>query len=128
MAQRKRILLVDDEKSISLVLRTVISELGFDVRAVYSGEEALDTLKEWEADLIITDIKMPGMDGFDLIQKLQKDVKYAKLNFVILTAFNDRDAIEKAKKEFGIEYYITKPFDLSNLEVAVQDIMKAISI
>lgn len=127
LTQSKRILLVEDEQSIALVLKGVITALGYDVRVAYSGEEALDTLKELEVDLVITDIKMPGMDGFELIETLQEDAKYARMNFVILTAFNDQEAIAKAKKDYGIEYYITKPFDLRNLEAAVVDIMKSLS-
>lgn len=128
MARRKRVLLVDDEQSIALVLRGVIEDLGYEVRAAYSGEEALEILKGWNVDLLITDIKMPEMDGFELLRTLQKDDKNAGMKYVILTAYNDIQAIQKAKKEFGIEYYITKPFDLNTLEAAVDNLMKAIPV
>lgn len=128
LARRKRVLLVDDEQSIALVLRGVIEDLGYEARAAYSGEEALEILKGWNVDLLITDIKMPEMDGFELLRTLQKDDKNAGMKYVILTAYNDIQAIQKAKKEFGIEYYITKPFDLNTLEAAVDNLMKAIPV
>lgn len=106
----------------------MIEDLGYEVRAAYSGEEALEILKGWNVDLLITDIKMPEMDGFELLRTLQKDVKNAGMKYVILTAYNDLQAIQKAKKEFGVEYYITKPFDLTTLEAAVDNLMKAIPV
>ncbi len=125
MTQGNRILLVDDEKSIALVLKGVIRDLGYDVVIAYSGEEALETLKNSAFDLMITDIKMPGMDGFDLLHIVQDAPKYAEMKLAILTAFNDRQAIERSKKEFGIKYYITKPFDLKQIESAIMDIMRS---
>ncbi|HEY4644577.1 MAG TPA: response regulator [Bacteroidota bacterium] len=127
MAQRKKILLVDDELSIALVLKGVITDQGYNVEVAHSGEEALEALKKSDPDLLITDIKMPGMDGFELIRTLQNDPKHKNLKYVILTAFNDQEAIAKAKKDFGIEYYIVKPFDLADVEAAVAEIMQKIS-
>ncbi len=127
LTEKKRILLVEDEQSIALVLRGVLREQGYAVRVAFSAEEALETLKNWEPDLLMADIKLPGMDGFSLIQTMKDDPKHSNVQYVIVTAFNDRVAVDRAKNEFGIEYYITKPFELAVVENAVSEIMNKLS-
>ena len=127
LTQKKRIFLIEDEQSIALVLKGVFGERGYDVRVAFSAEEALETLKNWEPELVMVDIKLPGMDGFSLIQTMKDDPKHSNVQYVVVTAFNDRVAIDRAKSEFGIEHYITKPFDLAVVEKAVSEIMNKLS-
>lgn len=127
LTQQKRILLVEDEESIALVLQGVLGEQGYAVRVAFSAEEALETLKNWEPDLAMADIKLPGMDGFSLIQTMKDDPKHSNVQYAVITALTDKVAIDRAKNELGIEYYITKPFDLAVVEDVVSKIMKKLS-
>ena len=63
---KRRILVVDDEQQITRVLRTSLSAQGYDVRVANDGEMALEILKDWTPDLVVTDLYMPRMDGFEL--------------------------------------------------------------
>src|SRR5438128_11201504 len=71
MAEHKRILVVDDEPQITRVLRTSLSSHGYDIRVANDGETALEIMKDWPPDLVITDLSMPNMDGLELCRRLR---------------------------------------------------------
>src|SRR5438105_10730263 len=71
MSEHKRILVVDDEPQITRVLRTSLSSQGYDIRVANNGETALEILKDWTPDLVITDLFMPNMDGLELCRRLR---------------------------------------------------------
>ena len=72
MDVRKRILIVDDEQEITLVLRSGLTKHGYDVRVAGEGEAALDLFHAWTPDLVITDLSMPNMNGLKLCQRLRE--------------------------------------------------------
>src|SRR5271165_3003246 len=71
MNDHRRILLVDDEPQITRVLRTSLSSQGYDLRVANDGETALEIMKDWQPDLVITDLSMPNMDGLELCRRLR---------------------------------------------------------
>ena len=71
MADRPHILVVDDEPQITRVLRTSLSAQGYDIRIANSGEMALEIMKDWSPNLIITDLSMPTVDGIELCRKVR---------------------------------------------------------
>jgi two-component system KDP operon response regulator KdpE len=71
MPERKHILVVDDESQITRVLRTTLSSHGYDIRVANDGETALEIMKDWTPDLVITDLAMPNMDGLELCRRLR---------------------------------------------------------
>jgi two-component system KDP operon response regulator KdpE len=71
VTDHRRILVVDDEPQITRVLRTSLSSQGYDIRVANDGETALEILKDWTPDLVITDLSMPNMDGLELCQRLR---------------------------------------------------------
>ncbi len=111
------ILVVDDEPSIRKVLATQLRRDGHDVRAAASGEEALDSLSEASADVVITDLKMPGIDGLALLDAINEH--HAGTPVILITAFGTvNDAVEALKR--GAYDFIAKPFDLEELRHTVQ--------
>src|SRR5579884_2062216 len=72
MADRHRILIVDDEPQITRVLRTSLTSRGYDVRVAADGESAMDTFQDWRPDLVITDLSMPNMDGIELCRRVRQ--------------------------------------------------------
>src|SRR3954470_5384331 len=69
--QRRHILVVDDEPQITRVLRTSLSSQGYDIRVANDGETALEIMKDWTPDMVITDLAMPNMDGLELCRRLR---------------------------------------------------------
>ncbi len=102
------ILVVDDEKNYLLVLKELLVEEGYEVLTAQSGADALAILNETELDLVVTDMKMPGMSGLELLEKSKQ--RDPQLPVVMMTAFGTVEkAVEAMKK--GAFDYISKPFD-----------------
>lgn len=114
------ILLVDDEPNYLIVLSELLKEEGFETITANNGQKALEIIKETDLDLIITDMKMPGMDGFALLQETKS--LNSHLPVIMITAFGE---VEKAVKamQTGAFTYLTKPFNNDEL---VASIIKAI--
>ena len=113
----RRILVVDDEEDIRLVLGQILETQGFEVHTAENGAVAYDKIGEETYDLMVLDVMMPVMDGFQLLEKLDPAVK-EKLPIVVLTAkASDVDVMKGYS--IGASYYITKPFDNVSLLNAI---------
>lgn len=111
-----RLLLVDDEEGITGALKDFFQQRGFLVETANSGEDAIEIVKKTKIDIMFLDMKMRGMDGLEVLEKIKhinKDIKV-----IMLTILEDEGIIDKAKK-LGAEEYITKPFRLDYLEEVV---------
>ena len=115
------ILVVDDEKNYLLVLETLLGGEGYQVLTASSGEEALRVLGEDEADLLITDMKMPGLDGVDLLASIKE--QQPDLPVIMMTAFGTVDkAVEAMKK--GAFDYLSKPFENDQMLLTIGRALK----
>ena len=72
MTDRRHILVVDDEPQITRVLRTALTAHGYDVRVAHDGESALELMKDWHPDLVVTDLAMPNIDGVELCRQIRR--------------------------------------------------------
>ena len=122
MTQRKTILFVEDEDELLATVGLVLREKGYDVVAVKSAEDALKLLKKTSPDLILADIKLPGIDGLDFFQLVRRDEQTKRTPFIFLTAFNNLAAAVNAKKQ-GAADYITKPFEVEHLVERVRELL-----
>lgn len=107
----KTILVVDDEASIRSLLRQEISELGYDIKEAVNGEEALDSIRSLQPDLIILDVMMPKMNGFDVAAIVKNDPLTKDIPIIIVSIVDDRQRIN----QLGIDRYLTKPIDMGLL-------------
>jgi two-component system, NtrC family, response regulator len=108
------VLIVDDERNYTLILAAVLEDAGFEALTANSGPEALDALRGAEVDLVVTDMKMPGMDGIALLEHV-KEID-AELPVIMMTAYGTVEkAVEAMRK--GAYNYILKPFDNESLVV-----------
>ncbi|MBD3225381.1 MAG: response regulator [Caldithrix sp.] len=116
----KRVLIVDDEETLtfSLYQSFIRSEQDFEVITANSGEEALDKAEGKKLDLVITDIFMPGIDGFQLIKQLKNITP--NTGFFVITAYGNDEYRDKADR-FGALEYIEKPFDIKAFRQKVLD-------
>jgi signal transduction histidine kinase len=114
---KNEILLVDDEKDIREILCLALVDMGYTVRQAKNGVEALRIFNETQPPLVLTDIKMPGMDGIDLLQKIKR--VNPEVEVVMITGHGDMDLAIKSLK-FEATDFITKPINVDALEISLQ--------
>jgi two-component system KDP operon response regulator KdpE len=116
MTEHKHILVVDDESQITRVLRTSLSSHGYDIRAANDGETALEIMKDWTPDLVITDLAMPNMDGLELCRQLRTRTKVP----IIVLSVRGEERTKVKALDAGADDYVTKPFGMEELLARVR--------
>jgi two-component system chemotaxis response regulator CheY len=116
----KRILTIDDSKTMRDMLMITLVDAGYDVLQAVDGEDGLDVLSREQVDLVITDINMPKMDGYEVIRRVRANPAYQKLPVLVLTTEGEVDKRAIAK-EAGATGWMVKPFDPERL---IQTVMK----
>ena len=126
-ARRKRVLVVDDSITVREAERQMLAHRGYAVDIAVDGMDGLNALRRGHFDLVITDIDMPRLNGFELIRSIRKDQKLSQVP-VIIVSYKDRDEDRKLGLEVGASYYLTKAsFHDERLLDAVQDLIGAAS-
>lgn len=121
---KEKILIVDDDETMVNLLATILEIEGYTVRKALDGEAALKIISEEIPDLVLLDIMMPGVDGFEVLASLRNDPRTEELPVIMLTArSDDRDIFEGWKK--GADEYVTKPFDPKRLLDTIGNVLKA---
>ena len=118
----QRILVVDDEPNIVLSLEFLMSQAGFEVRTVGDGEAALEALAQAPADLVLLDINLPGISGYEVCQEIRANPRWAGIKVVMLTAMGREMEREKGVA-MGADDYITKPFSTRDLVAKIEQIL-----
>jgi PAS domain S-box-containing protein len=118
-AQRQKILLVDDDQGIRMICRDVLEGHGFVVREADDGEHGVVEARRFKPDLVLVDVMMPGMDGFQLAQRLRGERETALTPIIFLTARGQTADKVRAFK-LGAEDYLVKPFDSAELVARVE--------
>src|SRR5207247_8864612 len=107
-AGKPHILVVDDEPNVRKVLGAMLEQAGYLTTRAAGADEALDLVRAQDPDLVITDLKMPGMDGLELLRRLKEG--FPEIPVVVLTAHGTVEAAVEAMKEGALDF-LTKPFD-----------------
>ncbi len=107
---KKQILIVDDEPAWTKVLSVLLRREGYKVLEATSGREALKTLTGLRPDLILSDVRMPDMNGFDFLDEVRRTARNSNTPVVFLTGIDDYDA-KKVARDLGATDYLIKPFD-----------------
>jgi two-component system, OmpR family, KDP operon response regulator KdpE len=116
MPDPAHILVVDDEPQITRVLRTSLSAQGYDIRIANSGEMALEIMKDWSPNLIITDLSMPSVDGVQLTRQVRA---ISQIPIVVLSV-RDKEQQKVEALDAGADDYVTKPFGMNELLARVR--------
>lgn len=120
MSQKNNILVVDDEEALRSVLCAELEGEGYQVASAIDGQDAIDIISKKEFDLVLLDIKMPNIDGFEVLKFIKE--KRPQTKVVMLTGFADlKNAIES--KKLGAEDFVSKPYDLVDLLTTVERVL-----
>ena len=114
---KNQILLVDDEEDIRDVLHLSLSDMGYEVCEAENGDEALRIFKETQPPIVLTDLKMPNMDGIELLQKIKRENPETEV--IMITGHGDMDLAIRSLKYKATEF-ITKPINVDGLEIALR--------
>lgn len=112
--EKKKILLIEDDKNLLLNVKNFLEEEGFQLKTAMNGKNGLDTAKEWKPDLIICDINIPLKNGYQVLAELSKEKPTKTIPFIFLTARIEKEDLRKGM-QLGADDYIFKPFDLDDL-------------
>jgi len=125
MDKPAKILTVDDEEKIRKILGTFLEQKGYEVTAAENGAAALDAVERHSPDIVLTDVQMPEMDGFELCRQLKR--KYDFLPVLMITSFQDRDSRLTGIK-CGADDFLAKPIDFLELELKVKNFLRTKSL
>jgi CheY-like chemotaxis protein len=118
----KTVLFIDDEPSWLEVIRLSLKDGPFSVITAEGGEVALKTLKKQAPDLIMSDVRMPNINGFDLFEEVKKDPRLKAVPYVFMSSIDDFDA-KRMAKTLGADGYIEKPFDSEQIKTIIIDLL-----
>jgi DNA-binding response OmpR family regulator len=117
---KKRILLVEDDRNLSRVLTESLTYYGFDVESVDDGDLAVERFRAFRPDLVLLDVMLPGLNGFDLCGRIRRD---GKTSIIMLTA-RDQKPDKILALNLGADDYVTKPFDFDELHARVNAVLR----
>lgn len=120
MSDKGHILVVDDEDALRTVLSSELESEGYEVDMAADGDEAIDIVQKKQFNLVLLDIKMPRVDGFEVLKFIKE--KYPHVKVIMLTGFADlKNAIES--KKLGAEDFVSKPYDLVDLLTTIERVL-----
>ena len=117
-----RILIVDDEPNIVLALELLMKREGYEIRTVGDGERAVEAAGTFRPDLILLDVMMPRMDGYEVCQRIRADASLKDIAIVMLTA-KGREVEREKGLALGADLYITKPFSTREVVIKVKEVL-----
>jgi signal transduction histidine kinase len=122
-----RILVVDDQDDNVALLDAILDARGFQVLPAYDGPTGLSIAAESHPDLILLDLAMPGMDGFEVLERLRRNPRTARIPVIILTANRKEAAMVAKGLELGASEYLTKPIQMDELVVRIRNTLRLAS-
>nr|WP_209853242.1 response regulator [Paenibacillus sediminis] len=114
--ERKKVLIVDDQNGIRILLMEVFNSEGYNTFQAANGKIALEIVKNESPDLVLLDMKIPGMDGLEILKHIK--AMNPNIKVIMMTAYGELDMIKEAT-ELGALMHFTKPFDIDEMRVAV---------
>jgi two-component system response regulator (stage 0 sporulation protein F) len=114
---KEKILIVDDQFGIRILLNEVFQKEGYETFQAANGVQALDILQKHTPDLVLLDMKIPGMDGIEILKRMKRIDP--EIRVIIMTAYGELDMIQEAK-DLGAITHFAKPFDIDDIRAAVK--------
>ena len=118
-----KVLLADDEEDVKIVLRMFLESKGFEVCTAYDGLDAIDQAKRERPNVILLDVMMPVIDGFEVCKKLKSMPETAKIPVLMLSASSHAESVQKGL-DVGAVDYLVKPFEPEHLEKLLRKVVQ----
>jgi len=118
----KKILVMEDEPDALMMLSMALKSSGYIVFGAPNGEEGLKIFREEKPDMVILDVVMPGMDGWEVLQKIKAGFKSKRVPVIMLTGKSE-DADKVKGYDYGADFYVTKPYNIQKLLPVIRDII-----
>ncbi|PYZ92472.1 two-component system response regulator [Salipaludibacillus keqinensis] len=119
----EKLLIVDDQFGIRVLLKEVFEKDGYETYDASNGVQALSIIEEHNPDLVLLDMKIPGMDGLEILREIRK--KELTTNVIMMTAYGELEMINEAKKLGAIAHF-AKPFDIDEVRNKIRDFFQSI--
>ena len=120
----KKVLIVDDEPNIVISLEFLMNQAGYQVEIARNGEDALDLIASFLPDLVLLDVMLPRVDGFDVCQRVRENAEWDQIHIVMLTAKGREVEVAKGLA-LGANAYVTKPFSTKELLAEVKRLLNS---
>lgn len=124
MAGKKKIIIIEDYKFLREAMVRKLVEDGFEVLEAIDGEEGLKKIKEEKPDLVLLDLVLPGIGGFDVLAKIKEDITLERLKIVILSNLGQREEIEKGMSLGAVDYLVKANFTPREISEKVKLLLK----
>ncbi len=121
--QGSKVLIADDNQQNCELLDAYLADEGYEVAMAYDGQQTLDKVAEWPPDIILLDIMMPKMSGYEVCQRLKRHATTGKIPILMVTALNETGDIEKAVAA-GCDDFLTKPVNSLELRTRVRSLLR----
>jgi len=119
----KKVLIVDDEPGIIVALQFLMEQNGYTTMVAFSGEEAVEAVTRHHPDLILLDIMLPVVDGFEVCQRIRENPEWNDIRIVLVTALGSEANVTKGL-DLGADAYVTKPFSNADLVAKVKELLE----
>lgn len=123
--EKKKILVVEDEKTLRFLIVQTLKGEGFDVEEAIDGEEGLRKIKDNKPDLILLDLLLPGINGFDFLSRIKKDSNTESIPVIIFSNLGQEEEIQRGIKLGAVDYLIKAHFTLNEVVVIVRKILNS---
>ena len=120
----KKILIIEDDKFLRELIGQKLLKEGYDIVEAVDGEKGIKSIKDEKPDLILLDLILPGMDGFEVLTKIKEDSKIAQIPVIILSNLGQKDDIEKGLKIGAVDYLIKAHFTPGEIIDKIKVILK----
>ncbi len=117
-----KLFVVDDDADANFALKSILEHSGFTVREFFDGESALNKLKEEKPDMVLMDVMMPGISGYDVCEKIKNDPETSHIPVIMITAKDMGEDVEIAIQKKA-DWFVTKPYDFKYLVAKINQIL-----
>jgi len=118
----RKVLLVDDEVGFAELLRDLLSMDNYEVEVAHDGQEGLEKIATFKPEVIISDVVMPRLSGFEMFKKVKATAETAAIPFLFITGFQDERVLAEARK-IGVFGILRKPVDIEQIENRIKDLL-----